>query len=80
MVFIALVMSRFDIRLAEKEQATFPKLDTRTPSLGVMMPMAGEDVQVVVRKRGPDLMEEMSDRSLVNEAIVYLDVQPLPSK
>ena len=52
MVFIALAMSRFDIGLAEKEQSAFPKLDTRTPSLGIMMPMAGEDVQVVVRKRG----------------------------
>ena len=54
MVFIALAMSQFDdIRLAEKEQSAFPKLDTRTPSLGIMMPMAGEDVQVLVRKRGP---------------------------
>ena len=52
MVFIALAMSQFDIRLAEKERSKFPKLDTRTPSLGVMMPMTGEDVQVVVRKRG----------------------------
>ncbi|KAK0516257.1 hypothetical protein JMJ35_000860 [Cladonia borealis] len=51
MVFIALAMSRFDdIMLAENELFAFPKLDTKTPSLGIMMPMIGEDVQVVVRK------------------------------
>ena len=51
MAFIALAMSRFDdIMLAENEHFAFPKLDTKTPSLGIMMPMIGEDVQVVVRK------------------------------
>lgn len=51
MVFIALAMSRFDdIMLAKNEHSAFPKLDTKTPSLGIMMPMVGEDVQVVVRR------------------------------
>ena len=48
--FISLVLSRFRITLAGAGKAVFPKLDTKTPSLGIMMPVAGEDVQLIVRQ------------------------------
>jgi cytochrome P450 len=49
LVFIALALHQFDdIRLTQGEQSVFPRLDTKKPSLGIMMPMAGEDVRVTV--------------------------------
>lgn len=56
LVFIALALCRFDgISMASNEGQKFPKLDTKTPSLGIMMPMAGEDVQITVRKLGVEV-------------------------
>ena len=52
LVFIALAMYRFDIKLAGMEGLAFPKLDTKKPSLGIMMPRAGEDVQVIIERAG----------------------------
>ena len=52
LVFVALALNRFDdISLAAKTQSTFPKLDTKKPSLGIMTPLTGEDVQLIVRRR-----------------------------
>lgn len=56
LVFIALALCRFDsISLASNEETEFPKLDTKKPSLGIMMPIAGDDVQVLVRRLGVDM-------------------------
>lgn len=50
LVFIAFAMSRFELRLDLENDAVFPKLDTKKPSLGMMMPVAGQDVRVRVSK------------------------------
>ena len=47
LVFIVLTVQRFDIRL---QQQISSKLDTMTPSAGIMMPMAGENVRVMLRR------------------------------
>ena len=58
-VFVALVINRFDIELAEEglqdgkitRPQKFPKLDESTPALGVNGPVKGSDVYVKIRKR-----------------------------
>lgn len=51
LTFIALAMSRFHLSLQDANQAVFPQLDTKKPSLGIMMPLAGQDVRMSVKKR-----------------------------
>jgi cytochrome P450 len=53
LTFTALVLSRFDVALAEKkdnEQMTFPRMDEETPVLGIMGPVSGDDVVLRVRQ------------------------------
>lgn len=51
LVFIALTMFRFkSISLAEQAQQAFPELDTKKPCLGIMTPVAGQDVQITMQK------------------------------
>ena len=57
--FVALVINRFDIKLAEEvsqdgklpRSQAFPKLDESTPALGVNGPVKGSDVFVNLRRR-----------------------------
>ena len=49
MSMVALVVTRFDIEKVDKQ--AFPKLDTKTPSLGVMGPCAGSDMLIRIAKR-----------------------------
>ena len=64
-IFIALVLQRFDIGLAEKVerngsgengrlQQGFPKSEDSTPCLGIMAPVQGDDVIVNVMPRTVD--------------------------
>ena len=50
-MFVAVVLHRFEVRLAPGEQA-FPVLERKKPSLGVMDPVEGDDVVVEVREGG----------------------------
>ena len=52
--FVALVLHRFDIELAEKDgiPQPFPRLDEGKPCLGVMGPAAGNDLIVRVKPSG----------------------------
>lgn len=52
LVFIALAISRFDISLDPGWNANFPQLDTKKPSLGMMMPVKGNDVRIRISRRG----------------------------
>lgn len=54
LVFTALVLTRFDITLAEKgsdHASAFPKIEDGKPCLGIMGPVNGADVLLRVRKR-----------------------------
>ena len=59
LVFVALVINRFDIELAEDglqdvkpcRPQTFPKLDESTPALGVNGPIKGSDVYIKLGRR-----------------------------
>lgn len=54
-MFVAVVLFRFDIRLApggNEGKQKFPKLDESIPSGGVLMPVPGDDVVVEVRRAG----------------------------
>lgn len=63
-IFIALVLHRFDVRLAPAEgggEQAFPVLDRKKPSLGVMGPVKGHDVLVSVKLRtGAGTMENIN--------------------
>lgn len=48
-MFVAVVLHRFDVRLAGEGQS-FPVLDRKKPSLGVMDPVKGDDVILEVRE------------------------------
>ena len=55
LVFIALSMFRFEsLNLAAEGQQAFPVLDTKKPCLGIMTPVAGQDVEVVIRMAETD--------------------------
>ena len=52
LTFVALALCRFDsIGLAYAETQTFPELDTKKPCLGIMTPIPGQDVRVMVGKK-----------------------------
>ncbi|KAL8655778.1 MAG: hypothetical protein Q9210_000666 [Variospora velana] len=52
LTFVSLALCRFDnISLASAETQTFPELNTKKPCLGIMTPIPGQDVCVVVRKK-----------------------------
>ena len=59
LVFVALVLNRFDVQLATDglhdgspaRPQSFPKLDESTPALGIKGPVKGSDVYVNFRKR-----------------------------
>jgi cytochrome P450 len=55
LTFSALAISRYDIELAaqgpDENHIPFPRCDTTMASLGVLPPIPGDDVFVVVRKR-----------------------------
>ena len=61
LVFVTLILQRFDIRLASEDMRdaavsrpqTFPRLDESTPSLGVNGPAKGSDVFVSLRELVP---------------------------
>lgn len=53
LVFIAMAISRFDLELDPEHVANFPVLDTKKPSLGMMMPVAGQDVRIRISRRNP---------------------------
>jgi cytochrome P450 len=55
LTFLALALSRYDIELATGKPATtqtrFPICDVKMSSLGILPPVAGDDVHVVIRNR-----------------------------
>lgn len=55
LTFVALVLHRYDIKVAaeapDQPNHRFPRCDVKKPCLGVLPPVAGDDVNVVVRKR-----------------------------
>lgn len=55
LAFIAYVLRRFELKLANTEQGTspqkFPRLGAKKPSLGVMGPMLGDDLVVSIKTR-----------------------------
>lgn len=55
LMFLALAIGRYDIELAaggfDGKHAPFPRCDITMPSLGVLPPVAGDDVFVVIRNR-----------------------------
>jgi hypothetical protein len=61
LVFIALEIHRFDdVRLTKGKQLVFPRLNTKEPSLGIMMPMVGKDVCITVnRYHGRDTLDSV---------------------
>ena len=54
LAFIALAISRFELCLSssKEQQALFPKIDTKKPTLGMMMPVAEQDLWVHAHERG----------------------------
>jgi len=52
---VALVLSRFEVGLERAksgpEAQTFPKVDSTMLALGILPPMKGEDIKVVLRKK-----------------------------
>jgi cytochrome P450 len=52
---VALVLSRFDVKLLDAESGSeaqaFPKVDTTMLALGVLPPLKGEDVHLVLTKK-----------------------------
>ncbi len=55
LTFVALALYQYDIEVAAKvldpTHQGFPRCDVKKPCLGVLPPVAGDDVNVVVRKR-----------------------------
>ena len=55
LAFVAMAIREFDIDLARDDQGKnhqkSPVCDVKKPSLGVLPPLVGDDVQVVIRKR-----------------------------
>ncbi|KAL8965513.1 MAG: hypothetical protein Q9183_003814 [Haloplaca sp. 2 TL-2023] len=52
LTFVALALCRFGgISLASAETHMFPELDTKKPCLGIMTPIPGQDIRVMVRKK-----------------------------
>ncbi|KAL8998630.1 MAG: hypothetical protein Q9169_002381 [Polycauliona sp. 2 TL-2023] len=52
LIFVALVMCRFNnITLASAQTQAFPKLDTKKPCLGIMTPVPGQDVHIMVHRK-----------------------------
>ena len=55
LTFVALAIHRFEIDvvggITGKTQQTFPKSDIKKPCLGVIPPVAGEDLQVSIKRR-----------------------------
>jgi cholesterol 7alpha-monooxygenase len=49
--FVAILLHRFDVRLAGGKQQAFPRLNSVAPSFGLNGPMKGEDVIVEVMAR-----------------------------
>ncbi|KAL8940113.1 MAG: hypothetical protein Q9216_002994 [Gyalolechia sp. 2 TL-2023] len=50
LAFVALVLHRYDIELADQSQA-LPRLDEQKPTLGVIGPMKGDDTTVQIKPR-----------------------------
>ena len=50
LVFIALVLNRFDIKLAEGLKQEFPEYDSSTPALGINGPARGMDLLVDIEE------------------------------
>lgn len=59
LTFVALTLHRFEIDVAGgitgEIQQTFPKCDLTKPSLGVLPPVAGQDLRVTVKKRASNV-------------------------
>ena len=55
LMFLALTINRYGISLVPREldqmQPPFPRCDVTMPSLGVLPPVAGDDVHIVIKKR-----------------------------
>ncbi|KAL8921812.1 MAG: hypothetical protein Q9208_005569 [Pyrenodesmia sp. 3 TL-2023] len=53
LTFVALALNRFDLAVASngRQHPQFPRLETRKPSLGVLAPIAGDDVTIHVSPR-----------------------------
>lgn len=55
LTFVALALHRYDFKLAgtqaSKSQGSFPKVDEKKPCLGVLPPLVGNDVHVVITER-----------------------------
>lgn len=55
LTFAALMVHRYDIEVAPLHsgmaQARFPRCDVKKPSLGVLPPLAGDDMILILRKR-----------------------------
>ena len=55
LTFVALALYRYDFKLAgaqaEMAQESFPKVDEKKPCLGVLPPLVGNDVNVVITER-----------------------------
>ncbi|KAL8935171.1 MAG: hypothetical protein Q9216_005557 [Gyalolechia sp. 2 TL-2023] len=53
LTFVALALNRFDLAVTGSGQqgSQFPRLETRKPSLGVLAPIAGDDITIYVRPK-----------------------------
>lgn len=51
LTFVACALNRFDLSAIGSGQQTFPRLETRKPSLGVLAPVSGDDLTFRVHPR-----------------------------
>ena len=49
--FVVVLLSRYDIGLANPTQSTFPRLDEVKPSVGMLTPVLGDDVILLITPR-----------------------------
>ena len=49
--FVAVLLSRYDIELANPAQSTFPRLDEVKPSVGMLTPVIGDDVILLITSK-----------------------------
>jgi hypothetical protein len=53
LTFVALALGKFQVQMPQDKELNsrrMPKMDTRTPCLGVMGPVSGEDIAVTIRR------------------------------
>ncbi|KAL8827931.1 MAG: hypothetical protein Q9170_006813 [Blastenia crenularia] len=53
LTFVALALNRFEMTISDRDgrQQQFPRLETRKPSLGVLAPITGDDISLLICPR-----------------------------